>query len=80
MAERRGAIVDIGDRAAVGLEADPWQGGVRRVAVGQRLDGAVGQAGEVATLPVAPVGVAFDALLATLEGQVGELTCPWGER
>ena len=73
MAERRRVIVDIGDRAAVGLEADARQGGVRRVAVHERLDRGVGQLGEVVALPVAPVRVALDVVVAGLELDVGEL-------
>ena len=67
MAERRRVVVDVGDRAAVSLEADARHGGVRRVAVHERPDRAVGQLGEVVALPVAPVRVALDAVVAGLE-------------
>ena len=67
MAERRRVVVDVGDRAAVSLQADARHGGIRRVAVQQRLDRAVGQLAEVVALPVAPVRMAFDAVVAGLE-------------
>ncbi len=73
MTEGGRVFVDVGDRPAVGLEADAGQRGVPRVAVQQRRDDAVGQVGQVVPLPVAPVGVALDAVVASLERQVGEL-------
>ena len=44
-----------------------------RVAVQERRSGGVCWFGEIVALPVAPVSVALDAVLACLEFEVGEL-------
>ena len=70
MAERGGVIGDVGDRAAVGLQADPGQRGVAGISVQQRGDGAVGQLRQVVALPVAPQRVALGVVVTGLQGQM----------
>jgi hypothetical protein len=69
LTERGRVVVHLGDGAAVRLEA----GGHRRVVPEECLDGTVGELVEVVALPVAAQCVALDAVLASLEVEVGQL-------